>query len=128
MPNGPTYDPTSGTAYYTSSGAAVPGAAVTLPHQTVAYRFANGSITRTDPWQPLVSNGAGAYVSSGPVTIAYGMDAFPTITPDPTDLSGGTVRYNITFHSIFQPLATANVTNIITLHNVTFVRSKDLNR
>ena len=124
----PVYDPTSGTAYYTSTGAPVANAATSLPHQTIAYRFVNGSITRTDPWLPLVSDGAGGYTSSGPVTIAYGMDAFPTLTPDPTDLSGGTVRYNITFHSTFQPLATANVSNVITLHSVTFVRSKDLNR
>ena len=60
------------------------------------------------------------------MTVAYGMDAFPTLTPDPTDASGGTVRYNLTFHSTFQPLATANATNAITLHNVTFVRSKNL--
>ena len=86
------------------------------------------SITRSDPWQPLVSNGFGGYVAAGPVTIAASMDAFPTITADPTDSSGGTVRYNVTFHSVFQPLATANSSNAITLHNVTFVRSKNLTR
>ena len=95
--------------------------------QTIAYRFLNGSITRTDPWAPLVSAPGGTgYVSSGPVTIAANMDAFPTIVADPTDPSGGTLRYSVTFHSTFQPLATANTTNAITLHNVTFVRSKNL--
>ena len=123
--NDPIYDPTSGTAYYSSSGA-VANPSTAMPHQVVAYRFINGSITRTDPWQPLVSNGTGGYVSSGPVTIAYGMDAFPTLTPDPTDTSGGTVHYSISFHSTFQPLATANTTDDITLHNVTFVRSNNL--
>lgn len=123
--NDPIYDPTSGEAYYSSAGA-VANVANVMPHQVVAYRFVNGSITRTDPWQPLVSDGSGGYVSSGPVTIAYGMDAFPTLTPDPADTSGGTVHYNISFHSTFQPLATANASNDITLHNVTFVRSKNL--
>ncbi len=123
--NDPTYDPSSGSAYYNSTGA-VANVAGVLPHQTIAYRFTNGSITRTDPWLPLVANGSGGYAASGPVTIAYGMDAFPTITPDPTDASGGTVRYNVTFHATFQPLATINSTNAITLHNVTFVRSKNL--
>ena len=96
--------------------------------QTIIYRFAAGSITRVDPWAPLVASSAnkGTYVSSGPVTIASNMDAFPTITADSSDPSGATLRYNVTFHSIFQPLAAANQTNAITLHNVTFVRSKDL--
>ena len=102
-------------------------AAPTVTTQTIAYRFLNGSITRTDPWAPLVSNpGGSGYVSSGPVTIAANMDAFPTIVADPTDASGATLRYNVTFHSTFQPLATANSTDAITLHNVTFVRSKNL--
>ena len=125
--NDPTYDPATNTAYYNGSGTVVSTGSA-LPHRTIAYRFANGSITRTDPWQPLVSDGAGGWVAPGPVTIAYGMDAFPTLTPDPTDTTGGTVRYNITFHSTFQPLATANTSNVITLHNVTFVRSKNLSR
>ena len=123
--NDPIYDPATGISYY-SSGGAVANVAGVLPHQTVVYRFSNGAITRTDPWQPRVANGTGGYQSSGPVTLAYGMDAFPTLTPDPADASGGTVRYNLTFHSTFQPLATANATNAITLHNVTFVRSKNL--
>ena len=100
-------------------------AAPTVTTQTIAYRFLNGSITRNDPWQPLVLSG-GTYISSGPVTIASNMDAFPTITVDPNDPAGATMHYNVTFHSSFQPLATANATNAITLHNVTFVRSKNL--
>ncbi len=125
--NDPIYDPTTGTAYY-NSGGAVANVAKVMPHQVIAYRFSNGAISRTDPWLPLIANGTGGYVSTGPVTIAYGMDAFPTLTPDPADSSGGTVRYSITFHSTFQPLATANSSNAITLHNVTFVRSKNLAR
>ncbi len=123
--NDPIYDPTTGVSYY-NSGGPVANVAGTMPHQTVAYRFSNGAITRSDPWLPFVANGTGGYTASGPVTVAYGMDAFPTLTPDPTDTSGGTVHYNLTFHSTFQPLATVNATNAITLHNVTFVRSKNL--
>ncbi len=102
--------------------------APTITTQIIAYRFNNGSITRNDPWQPLVASSFhnGTYVSSGPVTIASNMDAFPTITPDATDTTGAILRYNVTFHAMFQPLATANQTNAITLHNVTFVRSKNL--
>ena len=100
----------------------------TVTTQTIAYRFAAGSITRTDPWAPLVpsTTNKGAYVSSGPVTIASNMDAFPTITADTNDPTGDTVRYSVTFHSIFQYYGNADQTNAITLHNVTFVRSKDL--
>lgn len=123
--NDPIYDATTGTAYYSSSGP-VANVAGVMPHQVIAYRFANGAITRADPWQALVSNGTGGYKSSGPMTVASGMDRFPTLTADPTDPSGGTVRYNLSFHSIFQPLATANASNVITLHNITFVRSKNL--
>ena len=103
-------------------------AAPTITTQTIAYRFAAGSITRLDPWAPLVASSSsnGAYVAPGPVAIASNMDAFPTIAADTSDTSGATLRYNVTFHSIFQPLATANNTNAIPLHNVTFVRSKDL--
>ena len=103
-------------------------AAPSVTTQTIIYRFAAGSITRVDPWAPLVASPSknGTYVSSGPVTIASNMDAFPTITADSSDLSGATLRYSVTFHSIFQPFATASQTNAITLHNVTFVRSKDL--
>lgn len=93
--------------------------------QTIVYRFLNGSITRADPWQPLLKT-PGGYVNSGPVTIAANMESFPTLAADPADSSGATLRYNVTFHSAFQPLATANASNAITLHNVTFVRSKNL--
>ena len=89
-------------------------AAPNVTTQIIAYRFLNGSITRNDPWQPLVSNGSGGYVSSGPVTIASSMDAFPTIAADPNDPTGATFHYNVTFHATFQPLATANATNAIT--------------
>ena len=60
------------------------------------------------------------------MTIASNMDSFPTILPDAADPSGATLRYNVTFHSVFQPLASANSSNAITLHNVTFIRSKNL--
>ena len=95
--------------------------------KTIAYRFASGSITRSDPWQPLVAapTGKTGYVPSGPVTIASNMDSFPTITADTSDTTGAILRYNVTFHAIFQPLAAVNKTNAITLHNVTFVRSKN---
>ena len=125
--NDPVYDASTGTAYYNSTGK-VAGTGGALPYQVIAYRFSNGAITRSDPWQPLVSNGYGSYVPAGPVTIAASMDAIPTLTADPTDASGGTVRYNVTFHATFQPLATANSSNAVTLHNVTFVRSKNLTR
>ena len=96
--------------------------------QTIVYKFAAGAITRLDPWAPLVASASNksTYVSSGPVTIASNMDAFPTIVADSSDPTGATLRYNVTFHSIFQPFATPNQSNTITLHNVTFVRSKDL--
>ena len=54
------------------------------------------------------------------------MDAFPTIVADPSQTDGSVVHYNVTFHSIFQNLATADGTNAITLHNVTFIRSNNL--
>ena len=61
------------------------------------------------------------------MTIATNMDAFPTITADPSHTDGSVVRYNVVFHSIFHS-ASADTTNAITLHNVTFVRSVDLAR
>ncbi len=100
-------------------------AAPAVTTQIIAYRFLNGSITRGDPWQPLVRSGS-SYVNSGPVTIATNMDGFPQLVPDTNDTTGGTLHYKVSFHSTFQPLATANTTNDITLHNVTFVRSKNL--
>ena len=98
--------------------------------QTVAYRFKDGSVTRLDPWQPLIPSAfdKSAYVSAGAVVIASNMEAFPTITPDKSDTTGAILRYNVTFHSIFQPFATSNQANAVTLHNVTFVRSKNLTR
>ena len=62
----------------------------------------------------------------GPVTIAYNMASFPAISADNSDPTGSTVSYNITFNATFQPLATANPTNVVTLHNITFIRSKNL--
>ena len=119
--NAPVYDPTTGNVTYPDPT----NTAVTT--QQISYRFVSGSITRTDPWQPLVYSAAtGGYASSGPVTLASTMDAFPTITPDPSQTDGSIVHYNVTFHSIFQNLAVANSTNAVTLHNVTFIRSQNL--
>ena len=123
IPNVPAYDPTTGIVTYpdpTNSN---------VTTQKISYRFVSGSITRADPWQPLAYNSVtGGYASTGPVTIASNMDAFPTITPDPMQTDGSIVHYSVTFHSIFQNLAVANNTDVITLHNVTFIRSKDLVR
>ena len=121
----PTYDPTTQTAYYNGSGAPVPVG--TTPSQVIAYRFnpADGSITRNDPWQPLAFNGQ-SNTAAGPVVIASNMAAFPTITPEPTDISGNTVHYSVTFHSIFSPLTNTATGASITLSNVTFIRSKNL--
>ena len=122
--NPPTYDAGAGTAYYSSTGATT---AATAAYQTIAYRYTNGVITRTDPWAPLVSNGKGGYLSAGAVTIVTTMTAFPTLTPDATiDTTGGTLRYNISFFSNYQPYAVQNDSDTIILHNVTFVRSKNL--
>ena len=123
VPNDPVYDPTTGIVTYPDPS----NSSVTA--QKISYRFLNGSITRTDPWQPLAYNAAkGTYVSTGPVTIAANMDQFPTITADASQTDGSIVRYNVTFHSIFQNLATVNDSDQIILHNVTFIRSKDLVR
>ena len=123
--NSPIYDSPTGTAYYSSTGAVSSLSQVT--YKVVAYRYTNGVITRYDPWQPYVSNGAGGYQDPGPVTIATTMNAFPTLVPDTTlDTSGAVLRYNLTFYSNFQPYVVQNATDTITLHNVTFVRSKDL--
>ena len=119
--NDPVYDPTTGSVAYLDPT----DTAITT--QKISYRFVSGSITRTDPWQPLVySAKTGGYVSTGPVTLAGNMDAFPTIAADPARSDGSIVHYNVTFHSIFQTLAAANNTNAITLHNVTFIRSQNL--
>ncbi len=128
--NDPILDPTSGCAYYRSAAITSAGAGTaTVPYQTIAYRYTNGVITRTDPWQAFVPDGKGGYQNPGPVTIATSMDAFPQIEADNSSgTTNGVLRYKITFHSTFQPLAVANDSNAITLHNVTFVRSKNLAR
>ena len=123
IPNAPAYDPTTGIVTYPDP------ANPSITTQKIFYRFVSGSITRTDPWQPLAYNAStGGYVSTGPVTIASNMDAFPTITPDPAQTDGSILHYSVTFHSIFQHWATADSTSVVTLHNVTFIRSKDLAR
>ncbi len=120
--NAPVYDPTTATVTYPDP------VNPSVTTQKIAYRFLNGAITRADPWAPLVTNPkTGQPTATGPVTIATGMDAFPTITADPSHTDGSVVRYNVTFHSIFRS-TTADATNAITLHNVTFVRSADLAR
>lgn len=121
--NDPIYDATTGNVTYPDP---LNTAVVT---QQIVYRFISGSITRADPWQPLAFNPkTGGYTGTGPVTMASNMDAFPTITADPAQTDGTIVRYNVKFHSTFQNLAVANDTNAITLHNVTFIRSKNLTR
>ena len=120
--NRPIFDPT--TAVVTYQDPSNPG----VTTQKIAYRFTNGAITRADPWQALVySASARKYVAAGPVTIASNMDAFPTITADTSYTDGSVVRYNVTFHAIFRS-TTADASNAITLHNVTFIRSSDLER
>ncbi len=119
--NDPFYDPTTGNITYPD-----PTNSATTT-QKIAYRFAGGAITRADPWQPLVySSKTGKYASASVVTMASNMDAFPTIKADPVQTDGSVVHYNVTFHSIFQNLAAANNTDAITLHGVTFIRSKNL--
>ncbi len=122
----PTYDAATQTAYYNGSGASVtPGGP--YPFQTIAYRFnvADGSITRSDPWAPLVASGKN-YAAAAPMVIASNMEAFPKLTPDPGDISGNTVHYGVSFRSTFQTLSTAANGTEINLHNVTFIRSKNL--
>ena len=130
--NDPIYDPATGSVYYSS---AVSGGLVsmtsppTITYKTIAYRYTDGAITRTDPWQPWVSDGKGGYKDPGAVVIATSMEGFPELTVDnSTDTSGGVLRYKIAFYSTFQPLAVRGGpgTGVITLHNVTFVRSKNL--
>ena len=120
--NAPVYNPTTAVVSYPDP------INTSVTTQKVAYRFTNGAITRTDPWAPLVTDPkTGKSTATGPVTIATNMDAFPTITADPSHTDGSVVRYNVVFHSIFHS-ASADTTNAITLHNVTFVRSVDLAR
>lgn len=130
--NDPIYDPGTGAAYYSSavsSGLAPMTSPATVLYKTVAYRYKSGLITRTDPWGPLGSDGKGGYTDPGPVVIATSMDAFPTFQFDAAG-GGSALRYNITFYSTFQPLAARGGVNstTISLHNVTFVRSKNLSR
>ena len=123
----PTYDATTQTAFYNGSGTQVaPGGP--YPSQVIDYRFnsANGSITRSDPWAPLVASGKAGYTAAAPVVIANNMEAFPAITPDPADISGNTVHYSVSFRSTFQTLSTTSTGTSITLSNVTFIRSKNL--
>lgn len=123
----PTYDATTQTAYYNGSGSTT-ASGTAIPYQVIAYRFnpAGGSITRNDPWQPLVATGSGGYSAAPPLIVASNMEAFPAITPDPSDISGNTVHYGVSFHSTFQTLATTSNGTDITLRNVTFIRSKNL--
>ena len=125
----PVYDASAQTAYYNGSGAKV-AAGGPYPSKIIAYRFnaADGSITRSDPWQPLVSDGSGGYTAAAPAIIASNMEAFPTITPDPADISGNTVHYGVSFRSTFQLFSTTSSGTEITLHYVTFIRSKNLAR
>ena len=122
----PVYDATTQTAYFNGSGATV-AAGGPYPYKTIAYRFnpGDGSVTRNDPWAPLVASKKGGYYVPSTV-IANNMEAFPTITPDPSDISGNIIHYGVSFRSTFQTLSnTANGTEI-NLHNVTFIRSKNL--
>ncbi len=122
----PVYDATTETAYYNGSGAKV-AAGGPYPYQTIAYRFnsGDGSITRSDPCAPLAANGSGGYAAT-PAVVANNMESFPTISPDPSDINGNVVHYGVSFHSTFQTgSTTANGTDV-SLHNVTFIRSKNL--
>lgn len=84
------------------------------PPARVAYRYFNGAITRTDPWQPLVRVGDG-YADSGPVTISTSANAFPTVLLDAAAGPADPSRYRVTFHSPVEPLADTNSTRVITL-------------
>ena len=122
----PSYDATTESAYYNGSGAKV-AAGGPYPTQTVAYRFnpSDGSITRSDPWAPLLMGKAGNY-QVVPTVVATNMEAFPTITPDPSDISGNTVHYGVSFHSTFRMISNTSNGTDISLHNVTFIRNKNL--
>ncbi len=122
----PVYDATTGTAYYNGSGTKV-AAGGPYPTQVIAYRFnsGDGSITRTDPWAPMLTGSPGKYVAT-PTVVATNMEAFPTITPDASDISGNTVHYGVSFRSTFRSLTNAGNGTEISLHNVTFIRSKNL--
>ena len=124
--NPPTVDTTTGTIYYTSTTTAATSAA-TAVHQTIAYRYTNGAVTRSDPWAPLVPNGKGGYQSAGPITIATTMTQFPGVAADGNlDSTGSILRYKIAFYSSYQPFSPQNASDTIYMHNLTFVRSKNL--
>ena len=128
--NPPIIDPTTGTVYYASPATATTPAATsaaTAIYKVIAYRYTNGLLTRDDPWAPLVPDGFGGYQSAGPVTIATTMTAFPTIAPDTTiDTTGSILRYAISFYSSYQTFSPQNASDTISMHNLTFVRSKNL--
>ena len=130
--NPPTIDTTTGTVYYASPATATTPAATsaaTATFKVIAYRYTNGLITRDDPWAPFVRNGSGGYQSAGPITIATTMSKFPSITPDTTiDTTGSILRYAISFYSSYQPFSPQNTSDTISMHNLTFVRSKNLSR
>ena len=124
----PTYDPTTQTAYYNGSATTVP-AGGPYPAKIVAYRFnaVDGSITRSDPWAPLLVKGPGGQPTATPMVVATNMESFPQLTPDPGDISGNTVHYGVSFHSAFRTYAAATSSPTeITLRHVTFIRSKNL--
>ena len=122
----PTYDATTQTAYYNGSGVKV-AAGGPYPTQVIAYRFnaADGSITRNDPWAPMLTGSPGKYAAA-PMVVAPNMEAFPTITPDPSDITGNVVHYGVSFRSTFRMLTNASNGTEISLSNVTFIRSKNL--
>ncbi len=122
----PVYDASTQTAYYNGSGATV-AAGGPYPYKTIAYRFnpVDGSVTRNDPWAPLVASKKGSYYAASAV-IANNMEGFPAITPDASDISGNVVRYGVSFHSTFKTLSTTANGTDISLYNVTFIRSKNL--
>ena len=132
--NPPTLDTTTGKIFYASppasaSAAKAAATAATAAFKAIAYRYTNGLITRDDPWAPLVPDGKGGYQSAGPVTIATTMSGFPEIKPDKDiDSTDSILRYKISFYSSYQPFAVQNDADTITLHNLTFVRSKNLSR
>lgn len=122
----PVYDATTQIAYYNGGGAKV-AAGGPYPCKVTAYRFnpTDGSITRSDPFAPLVRNVYGGYAGV-PDVVATNMESFPAITPDPGDINGNTVRYGVSFHSTFRTGTNTTNGTDISLHNVTFIRSKNL--
>lgn len=123
----PTYDATTQATFYNGSGSKVaPGGP--YPSKVIAYRFnsADHSITRSDPWAPLLTRGDNGSYTAAPMVVATNLEAFPTLTTDPADISGNTVHYSVTFRSTFRMFSTASNGSEITLRHVTFIRSKNL--